>query len=130
MPFPFKEKEKIEEFLLEFFKKLICEERVSPLFTEIKSISIHLDDVNVNIFIDTGRKKVEVKNNFQCDTKISLNLETFHKIYTGELNPMFALREEKIKPTGRAFTIMKFFHPMPIAVRIYKELLKERGVMI
>jgi putative sterol carrier protein len=132
MPFPYKDIKKALPFMKEFIERTKTDPVLFDSWRNLKTlIGIRLKNPDMEFTLDcTSGTDIKVIEGYPEKPGIgfTVSCDNFHKIYTGKLNPMQALFRRMWKLDGSLVKATKLMTTLPNAIKLYKELLKEKGL--
>jgi pyruvate formate-lyase/glycerol dehydratase family glycyl radical enzyme len=126
VPFPYRDPKQAERFALGYFERLRdCEEIFATWLGLDALVQVRIEEPDVAVTVDTrGGREMRIEPGVAAEEPsltLTLTADSFHDIYTGQLNVFSAVADRKIKTNGNAALLMKTAWTLPLAIRIYRE---------
>jgi len=126
MPFPYREPAQAEPFALRYFERLRTSDDICRTWLGLGAlIQLRLQEPDIAVFIDTrGGQEMRISPGVtpeEPDLILTLTADSFHDIYTGQLNVFTAFATRRIKAEGNVALIMQTAWTLPQAIEIYRE---------
>ena len=133
MPFPYREPKQAEPFALGYFERLRRSDDICRTWLGLDAlIQLRIQEPDVAIFIDTrGGQEMRISLGVTAeepDLILTLTADSFHDIYTGQLNVFAAFATRRIKVEGNVALIMQTAWTLPQAIEIYREHCASAGL--
>ncbi len=131
--FPYQDPDKAGEFALGYFQRLQADPDIRQTWLGLRSlIQIRITKPDIAVYVDTrDGETMSITPGLAAEPPalaLTLNADTFHRIYAGEMNVFLAFATRKIKTQGNVALIMKTTWTLPQAIRIYRQYSAEKGV--
>ncbi len=131
--FPYRDTEKGTEFALGYFERLRADSDVLGTWLGLRSlIQVNISRPEIAVYVDTrDGQTMAITSGIAPEPPaltLTLNADTFHRIYAGETNVFLAFATRKIKTKGNVALIMKTTWTLPQAIRIYRQYGTELGL--
>jgi len=123
------------EILLETFQRAIKNPEIAKLINDLNQLfyfDYTQDNPIASFYIDT-RKVTKIKSGIppdKPDVTIINNLDTAHNIWSNKINPVLATATGKIKTKGSTGALLKLVPLLKYITPIYKQVLKEKGLLL
>ncbi len=135
MPFPFRDPKQAERFALGYFERLRgCEDIFATWLGLDALVQVRIQQPDIAVTIDTrGGREMRVTPGVAAEEPhltLTLTADSFHDIYTGQLNVFSAVADRRIKTNGNAALLMKTAWTLPQAIRIYREHCAAAGLPV
>jgi formate C-acetyltransferase len=123
--FPYQDPAKAAEFALGYFERLRTDPDIRKTWLGLRSlIQVRITKPDIAVYVDTrdGETMMVTPGVTSEPPALTLTLDadTFHRIYAGELNVFLAFATRKIKTRGNVALIMKTTWTLPQAISIYR----------
>ncbi len=135
MPFPYRDPKQAEQFALGYFERLRgCEEILATWLGLDALVQVRIQEPDVAVTVDTrGGRDMRIEPGVaaeQPSLTLTLTADSFHDIYTGQLNVFSAVADRRIRTDGNAALLMKTAWTLPQAIRIYREHCAAAGLPV
>nr|NIO30471.1 hypothetical protein [Gemmatimonadota bacterium] len=122
MPFPYRDPEQAERFALGYFERLRdCEEIFGTWLGLDALVQVRIQEPDIAVTVDTrGGREMRIAPGVAAEEPaltLTLTADSFHDIYTGQLNVFSAVADRRIKTDGNAALLMKTAWTLPQAIR-------------
>jgi len=133
MPFPYRDPQQAEPFVLGYFERLRANDDIRRSWLGLDAlVQVRVQEPDVAVFIDTrGGREMHVSPGVtaeQPDLTLTMSADSFHGIYAGQLNVFTAFADRKVRAEGNAALVMQTAWTLPAAIRIYREHCASAGV--
>jgi pyruvate formate-lyase/glycerol dehydratase family glycyl radical enzyme len=124
--FPYRDPRQAEQFALGYFERLRGCEDISNTWLGLDAlVQVRIQEPDIAVSIDTrGGREMRITPGVTAgepNLTLTLTADSFHDIYTGQLNVFSAVADRRIKTDGNAALLMKTAWTLPQAIRIYRE---------
>jgi len=131
--FPCGDEREAGPFVLGYFQRLRADPDIRKTWLGLRSlIQVHITQPDVAVYVDTrDGETMTVTPGVAPEPPaltLTLNADTFHRIYAGEMNVFLAFATRKIKTQGNVALVMKTTWTLPQAIRIYRQYGAELGL--
>jgi pyruvate formate-lyase/glycerol dehydratase family glycyl radical enzyme len=131
--FPYNDPVSASAFALGYFERLRADSDILKTWLGLRSlIQVHITRPDIAVYVDTRDGETMIVTPGTAPEApalaLTLNADTFHRIYAGELNVFLAFATRKIKTKGNVALIMKTTWTLPQAIRIYRQYGAELGL--
>ncbi|HSR30387.1 MAG TPA: pyruvate formate lyase family protein, partial [Anaerolineae bacterium] len=131
--FPYREPTEAAQFALGYFLRLRTDPDILATWLGLRAlIQVNITRPEVSVYVDTcDGEKMEITPGITSEPPaltLSLSADTFHRIYSGEMNVFLAFATRKIRTKGNVALIMKTTWTLPQAIRIYRQYGAELGL--
>lgn len=132
MPFPHKDPAKAKEFMVEY----LAATQTDPVLLEAWKklgmvVGFQFDDLGIGFGLDTSNgREIVILSDYPDpapQAAMKTTSDTFHDIFTGRLNVGMAFMRRSVRTEGNIAGILKLASLMPRNIKIYKELLAQKG---
>jgi len=126
MPFPYRDPRQAESFAAGYFERLRGSDGIRSTWLGLDAlVQVRIQEPDIAVFVDTrGGREMRIgpgDSAEEPDLTLSLSADSFHDIYTGQLNVFTAFATRRIKAEGNVALIMKTAWTLPQAIQIYRE---------
>jgi formate C-acetyltransferase len=126
MPFPYRDPKQAQPFALGYFERLRDSDDLRRTWLGLDAlVQVRMQEPDIAVFIDTrGGREMRIRPGVAAeepDLTLTLTADSFHDIYTGQLNVFTAFATRRIRAEGNAALIMKTAWTLPQAIRLYRE---------
>ena len=126
MSFPYRDPKQAQPFALGYFERLRDSDDLRRTWLGLDAlVQVRMQEPDIAIFVDTrGGREMRIRPGVAAekpDLTLTLTADSFHDIYTGQLNVFTAFATRRIRAEGNAALIMKTAWTLPQAIRIYHE---------
>jgi len=126
MPFPYRDPKQAQPFALGYFERLRDSDDLRRTWLGLDAlVQVRMQEPEIAVFIDTrGGREMRIRPGVAAeepDLTLTLTADSFHDIYTGQLNVFTAFATRRIRAEGNAALIMKTAWTLPQAIRLYRE---------
>ena len=133
MPFPYRDPQQAEPFVLGYFERLRANDDIRRGWLGLDAlVQVRVQEPDVAVFIDTrGGREMRVSPGVtaeQPDLTLTMSADSFHGIYAGQLNVFTAFADRRVRAEGNAALVMQTAWTLPAAIRIYREHCASAGV--
>jgi formate C-acetyltransferase len=133
MPFPYRDPQQAEPFVLGYFERLRANDDIRRSWLGLDAlVQVRVQEPDVAVFIDTrGGQEMHVSPGVtaeQPDLTLTMSADSFHGIYAGQLNVFTAFADRRVRAEGNAALVMQTAWTLPAAIRIYREHCASAGV--
>jgi len=133
MPFPYRDPKQAEAFALGYFERLRGNDDIRRTWLGLDAlVQVRIQEPDIAVFVDTrGGREMRIRpsvNDGEPDLTLTLTADSFHDIYSGQLNVFTAFATHRIKADGNAALIMKTAWTLPQAIQIYREHCASAGL--
>jgi len=133
MPFPYRDPQQAEPFVLGYFERLRANDDIRRGWLGLDAlVQVRVQEPDVAVFIDTrGGREMHLSPGVTAekpDLTLTLAADSFHGIYAGQLNVFTAFADRRVKAEGNAALVMQTAWTLPQAIRIYREHCASAGV--
>jgi formate C-acetyltransferase len=134
MPFPYRDPQQAQPFALRYFERLRDSDDLCRTWLGLDAlVQVRLQEPDIAVFIDTrGGREMRIRPGVAAekpDLTLTLTADSFHDIYTGQLNVFTAFATRRIRAEGNVALIMKTAWTLPQAIRIYREHCASAGLL-
>ncbi len=131
--FPYQNPTEAAEFALGYFERLRADPDIRKTWLGLCSlIQVRIAKPGIAVYVDTrDGETMAVTPGVTSEPPaltLSLDADTFHHIYAGELNVFLAFATRKIKTKGNVALIMKTTWTLPQSISIYRRYGAELGL--
>jgi formate C-acetyltransferase len=135
MPFPYRDAQQSGPFVLGYFERLRANDDIRGTWLGLDAlVQVRLQEPDVAVLIDTrGGREMGISLGVTAekpDLTLTLTADSFHGIYSGQLNVFTAFAERRVKAKGNAALVMQTAWTLPQAIRIYREHCVSAGVPV
>ncbi|KPJ50228.1 MAG: hypothetical protein AMJ38_02100, partial [Dehalococcoidia bacterium DG_22] len=133
MPFPYRDPRQAEPFALGYFERLRGSDDICRTWLGLDAVvQVRIQEPDIAVFIDTrGGREMRIMPGVAAeepDLTLTLAADSFHDIYTGQLNVFTAFATRRIRAEGNVALIMKTNWTLPQAIQIYREHCASAGL--
>lgn len=133
MAFPYRDKQQAQPFVLGYFERLRANDEIRRAWLGLEAlVQVRLQDPDVDVLVDTRDAREMRINAGVADEEPHLTLilsaDSFHGIYTGQVNVFSAFAERVVRAEGNAGLVMQTAWTLPQAIRIYRGHCAATGV--
>jgi len=133
MPFPYRDPNQAGPFALGYFERLRGSDDIRRTWLGLDAlVQVRIQEPDIVVFVDTrGGREMRIRpsvNDGEPDLTLTLTADSFHDIYSGQLNVFTAFATRRIKAEGNAALIMKTAWTLPQAIQIYREHCASAGL--
>jgi formate C-acetyltransferase len=126
MPFPYRDPQQGEPFVLGYFERLRANDDIRRSWLGLDAlVQVRLQEPHVAVLIDTrGGREMRISPEVAAekpDLTLTLTADSFHAIYAGQLNVFTAFADRRVRAEGNAALVMQTAWTLPQAIRIYRE---------
>jgi pyruvate formate-lyase/glycerol dehydratase family glycyl radical enzyme len=126
MPFPYREPQQAQPFVLGYFERLRANDDIRRSWLGLDAlVQVRLQEPDVALLIDTrGGREMHISPGVAAekpDLTLTLTADSFHAIYAGQLNVFTAFADRRVRAEGNAALVMQTAWTLPQAIRIYRE---------
>jgi pyruvate formate-lyase/glycerol dehydratase family glycyl radical enzyme len=126
VPFPYRDPRQAEPFALGYFERLRSSDDICRTWLGLDAlVQVRIEEPDVAVFIDTrGGREMRIESGVSAeepDLTLTLTADSFHDIYTGQLQVFAAFANRRIRAEGNVALIMKTAWTLPQAIQIYRE---------
>jgi len=134
MPFPYRDPQQAEPFVLGYFERLRANDDIRRSWLGLDAlVQVRVQEPDVAVFIDTrGGREMRVSAGVTAevpDLTLTMSADSLHGIYAGQLNVFAAFADRKVRAEGNAALVMQTAWTLPAAIRIYREHCASAGVV-
>jgi pyruvate formate-lyase/glycerol dehydratase family glycyl radical enzyme len=135
MPFPYRDAQHSGPFVLGYFERLRANDDIRGTWLGLDAlVQVRVQEPDVAVFIDTrGGREMGISLGVTAekpDLTLTLTADSFHGIYSGQLNVFTAFAERRVRAEGNAALVMQTAWTLPQAIRIYREHCASAGVPV
>ncbi len=133
MPFPYRDPDQAESFALAYFERLRGSEDLHRTWLGLDAlVQVRIQEPDIAVYIDTrGGREMLIRPGVTAqepDLTLTLTADSFHDIYSGQLNVFAAFATRKIRAEGNVALITKTGWTLPQAIQIYREHCASAGL--
>jgi len=132
MSFPLKnDVERADQFFLDFLRSLMKNPETAAAWCGLGMVvGVKMQDLNLGYTIRCTPEGVIAESGYpeNPDTGISFTSDTFHDLFTGEINAIMSLASGKISISGSTKNMLKLSNVLPQTYEVYEKYLKESMV--
>jgi len=126
MPFPYRDPKQAEPFALGYFERLRDSDDICRTWLGLDAlVQLRIQEPDIAVFVDTrGGREMRIRPGLAAeapDLTLTLTADSFHDIYTGQLNVFTAFATRRVKAEGNAALIMKTAWTLPQAIQVYRQ---------
>jgi pyruvate formate-lyase/glycerol dehydratase family glycyl radical enzyme len=135
VPFPYRDPKQAEQFALGYFERLRdCDDICATWLGLDALVQVRIQEPDIAVTVDTrGGQRMRITPGVATEEPaltLTLTADSFHDIYTGQLNVFSAVADRRIKTDGNAALLMKTAWTLPQAIRIYREHCAAAGLPV
>ncbi|UCH85982.1 MAG: SCP2 sterol-binding domain-containing protein, partial [Dehalococcoidia bacterium] len=126
MPFPYRDPKQAEPFAAGYFERLRGSDDIRRTWLGLDAlVQVRIQEPDIAVFVDTrGGREMRIgpgNSAEEPDLTLILSADSFHDVYSGQLNVFTAFATRKIRAEGNAALIMKTAWTLPQAIQIYRD---------
>ena len=135
MPFPYRDPRQAEPFAAGYFERLRGSDDIRRTWLGLDAlVQVRIQEPDIAVFVDTrGGREMRIGPGDSAekpDLTLTLAADSFHDIYTGQLNVFTAFATRRIRAEGNAALMMKTAWTLPQAIQIYREHCASAGLTV
>jgi pyruvate formate-lyase/glycerol dehydratase family glycyl radical enzyme len=135
MPFPYRDPRRAEPFVLGYFERLRANDDIRRTWLGLDAlVQVRVQEPDVAVFVDTrGGREMGISLGVTAekpDLTLTLTADSFHGIYSGQLNVFTAFAERRVRAEGNAALVMQTAWTLPQAIQIYREHCASAGAPV
>ncbi len=131
MSFPYRDPAQAKQFVLEYAGRLRDHPEVGPGWLALKMIvGIHLEQPQIDFWVDARGTELlisEIKPGDE-DASLTFTCDLFHRLFTGQEDPVRAFVRRKIKARRRFAGIIELKRMLPQSIEVYQQFLTEKAL--
>jgi len=133
MAFPYRDPQQAQPFILGYFERLRANDEIRRAWLGLEAlVQVRLQEPDVAVLVDTrGGQEMLVSPGVadgEADLTLILSADSFHGIYTGQVNVFSAFAERMVRAEGNAGLVMQTAWTLPQAIQLYCEHCAAAGV--
>jgi len=133
MAFPYRDPQQAQPFILGYFERLRANDEIRKAWLGLEAlVQVRLQEPDVAVLVDTrGGQEMRINPGIADEEPgltLSLSADSFHAIYTGQVNVFTAFAERLVRTEGNAGLVMQTAWTLPQAIQIYREHCAAAGV--
>jgi formate C-acetyltransferase len=133
MAFPYRDPQQAQPFILGYFERLRANDEIRRAWLGLEAlVQVRLQEPDVAVLVDTrGGQEMLVRPGVadgEADLTLILSADSFHGIYTGQVNVFSAFAERMVRAEGNAGLVMQTAWTLPQAIQLYREHCAAAGV--
>ena len=132
----FSDPAQVLEIFVETFRRAGQDPQIAGVVGQLKQLvcfDYSQDDPGIVFFVDARQGRLEVAAGpppDKADVTIFSGVDTGHKAWSNQLNPMMAMATGQIKAKGSATALLKLAPVLKLIAPVYKATLAERGLAV